>query len=163
MASEKPKDLGDADIGSKYRVRNIATTEAQCRQSSVQCTPIQCSMPSILRSMPLIQCSMPLIQRSMPSIQRSMHAPTGQKLPARGKRALRAAPRVSREPIRYAPTGQKQRQERSNPAHENIRHVAPHPAPCLTPIINLARTRVYIRKTNPSKNVSTLQPSFKAH
>ena len=39
MASEKPKDLGCADVGSKYRVSNIATTEAQCRQTSVQCTP----------------------------------------------------------------------------------------------------------------------------
>ena len=161
MTSEKPKDLGCADVGSKYRVRNIATTEAQCRQSSVQCTPIQRSMPPILRSMPPILRSMPSILRSMPPILRSMHAPTGQKLPARGKRAQRATPRVSREPVRYAPTGQKQRQERSNPAHENIRHVAPHPAPRPTPIINLARTRVYIRKTNPSKNVSTLQPSFK--
>ena len=133
MASEKPKDLGCADVRRKYRVRNVATTEAQCRQSIVQCIPIQ----------------------------RSKYAPTGQKLPARGKRAQRAAPRVSREPVRYAPTGQKQRQVRSNPAHENILHVAPHPAPRPTPIINLARTRVYIRKTNPQKNVSTLQPSFK--
>ena len=79
------------------------------RQSSVQCTPIQCSMPPILRS---------------------MHAPTGQKLPARGKRAQRAAPRVSREPVRYAPTGQKQRQEGLMAVPENAYslHITHHAA-----------------------------------
>ena len=211
MASEKPKDLGCADVGSKYRVSNIATTEAQCRQTSVQCTPQRgkSSQPGTserserhprLRANPsdtpqrkpnaakpafnvrpngakapspgqasaasdTSGCARtrPIRPNGSPMSPnlRSMYAPTGQKLPARGKRAQRATPRVAREPVRYAPTGQKQQQERSNPAHENIRHIAPHPAPRPTPIINLARTRVYIRKTNPSKNVSTLQPSFK--
>ena len=88
----------------------------------------------------------------MPPIQRLMYAypafnarPNGAKAPSPGQASTASVtPGFARKPVRYAPTGQKQRQERSNPAHENIRHVAPHPAPRPTPIINLARTRVYI-------------------
>ena len=108
MASEKPKDLGCADVGSKYRVRNIATTEAQCRQSSVQCTPIQRSMhanPAFNARQSSVQCT---------PIQRSMHAnpafnarPNGAKAPSPGQAsAVSGTPGFARtRPIR--PNGAK--------------------------------------------------------
>ena len=138
MASEKPKDLGCADVGSKYRVRNIATTEAQCRQSSVQCRQSS------------VQCT---------PIQRSMHAnpafnarPNGAKAPSPGQAsAVSGTPGFARtRPIR--PNGAKAATGAFKSSARKHSSCCPAPrAPPHTYNKSRAHARVYIRKTNPQK------------
>ena len=137
MASEKPKDLGCADVGSKYRVHNIATTEAQCRQSSVQCTPIQRSM-----------YANPVFNAANPAFNAR---PNGAKAPSPGQASAASdTPGFARtRPIR--PNGAKAATGAFKSSARKHSSCCPTPRAPPSPIINLARTRVYIRKTSPSK------------